>query len=313
MERKAYFTLENSLFYRSLFFNFLITVPILTLWSAEFNFMYILIVIFFGIGFSTKSTWFKVIISSTIACFRAFSSGGFDHPTAFFALLLIYTFVTFLSAAVTNQYIIQKRNETELIMTLSKLLDSRDKYTANHSENVASYSLKIAKKMGLSKYQCKAIYIGGLLHDTGKIGVPESVLIKPAKLTANEYEIIKTHPVIGYETLKPISFIRELGVLEMILYHHERFDGKGYPFGLKGEEIPLPARIMAIADSFDAMTSSRVYRDGLGIDYALTEIEINKGKQFDPEIAEVFLRIMNQEKYSLGQEVIQSAKKIIKF
>lgn len=292
LDIKAYFTLDNSLLYRSLFFIFLITVPIINMWSEEFNFLYVLIVIFLGIGFSTKSTWFHVLVSSFISIIKNVSIGGFEHPSAFFTLLLIYTAVTFLSVAVTNQYIKQKRNETELIMALSKLLDSRDKYTANHSGNVAEYSLKIAKKMGLSKSECKAIYIGGLLHDTGKIGVPESLLTKPAKLTNNEYEIIKRHPIIGFETLKPISFIKDLGVLEMILHHHERYDGTGYPYGLKGEEIPLSARIMAIADSFDAMTSKRVYRDVLDIEFALTEIEQNKGTQFDARIADVFLSMM---------------------
>lgn len=290
-----YFFLENTVLFRSLFFIFLIAVPVINLFSDEFNSMYVLIVIFLGIGYSSKAKWFLILMSFFVVSLRSAIISDFEHPSAFIMRLLVYLVVTFISAEVTNQYLLQKQNKTELIMALSKLLDSRDTYTANHSENVANYSLMIAKEMGLSKAQAKAIYIGGLLHDTGKIGVPESILLKPTALTDDEYEIIKQHPLLGFESLKHISYIKDSGVLDMILYHHERYDGSGYPQGLKGTEIPLAARIMAIADSFDAMTSRRGYNDVLDVHYAINEISKNKGTQFDPEIADVFLNILKSE------------------
>ncbi len=184
-----------------------------------------------------------------------------------------------------------RRDQLALIKALTNALDSRDKYTYNHSENVAKYSLELAKKMNLPKDQCDFIYTGGLLHDIGKIGIPEHILTKPGRLTKEEFAVIQQHPKIGHETLKHISHFRHTGVLSIILYHHERYDGKGYPNGLKGKEIPLYARIVAVADTFDAMTSRRTYRNELDLNYTLNEISKNKGTQFDPDIAEHFIEM----------------------
>lgn len=189
-----------------------------------------------------------------------------------------------------------KEGNLELTMALAKALDSRDTYTLHHSENVAKYAVDTAKKMGLSKDICDVIYIGGLLHDIGKIGIPEYILTKPGKLTDDEYAIIKNHPNIGYEMIKHVSNFNENGILDIVLYHHERYDGNGYPNGLKGDQIPLIARIVAIADTFDAMTSRRVYRPELDLEYTLNEICKNKGTQFDPEITDVFLSLFQKEK-----------------
>lgn len=142
----------------------------------------------------------------------------------------------------------------------------------------------------------KVIYKGGILHDIGKIGIPENILLKPGSLTNEEYYIIKNHPSIGFDMVKHVSDFNENGVLDIVLYHHERYDGKGYPKGLSGTEIPLFARIMAIADSFDAMTSKRVYRNEIDLENTLIDIERNKGTQFDPEITDVFLSIFKNKK-----------------
>ncbi|MFC6604051.1 HD-GYP domain-containing protein [Ectobacillus funiculus] len=188
-----------------------------------------------------------------------------------------------------------KESKLELIKTLVNALDSRDSYTLHHSENVAHFSLEIAKKMKLSKSLCDVIHKGGLLHDIGKIGIPEHILTKTGKLTDEEYNIIKSHTDIGYEMIKHVSDFNENGILDIVLYHHERYDGKGYPKGLKGTEIPLVARIVAIADMFDAMTSRRVYRSELNLEYTLNEIRKNKGTQFDPEIADIFLSLFEKK------------------
>ena len=133
------------------------------------------------------------------------------------------------------------------------------------------------------------------MHDIGKIGIPEHILMKNGKLTNEEYEVIKIHPTIGYNMIKHVADFHKNGILDMVLYHHERYDGKGYPAGLKGNQIPLYARIAAVADTFDAMTTERVYREELSLDYTLNEIRKNKGTQFDPDIVDLFLVYSNDK------------------
>lgn len=186
-------------------------------------------------------------------------------------------------------------DKLEIIISLAKILDSKDSYTANHSQNVARYAVMIAKEMNLPDSVCENVYIGGLLHDIGKVGISENILLKAGSLTDEEYDTIKTHPMIGHDAIDHIESFQENGILDMVLYHHERYDGNGYPKGLKGEEIPFLARIMAVADSFDAMTSKRVYRDQLEFEHVVNDISKNRGIQFDPEIADVFLDILHRE------------------
>lgn len=311
MDHKNNFFVDNTSLYRKLFVLFFLVLPIINYWLFALNSLYVLTVIFLGIGFYSKPRWFLILFTFIVVAQRAIIIQDIDSPATFFIRLLVYLAVTFISVEVIKQFKIQKNNKTEIIISISKLLDSRDAYTANHSENVAKYSLMIAQEMGLSKDQCKAIYLGGLLHDTGKIGVPESILTKPAKLTNEEFEIIKNHPIIGYESLKHVSSLKTTGILDMVRFHHERYDGKGYPYGLKGHDIPLAARIMGIADSFDAMTSKRVYNDARSIEFAIREITENKGTQFDPEIADVFLNILeNQEVREIKGQFFHKLEKI---
>lgn len=177
---------------------------------------------------------------------------------------------------------------TQAIGTFSKFIDSKDKYTNNHSNRVAEYSRLIAKKLKLPENECENIYYIGLLHDTGKMVIDDEILNKPGKLTCQEYEIIKSHTTKGAELLKDFTAIKDISV--GALYHHERFDGKGYPTGLKGEDIPLVARIICVADSYDAMSSNRCYRAQLDKEYILDQLISNKGKQFDPDLVDVFLK-----------------------
>lgn len=297
MLSKIDFFPDNHLVFRPLFYVFLILAPIITSWVPHFNSLNVLTVIFLGTGFSNKSKWFLFLSCSLVVVLRVVIADPEEitHPTAFLTRLMVYLIVTYISSEGTKKFSETKKQKTELILTLAKSLDSRDTNVGNHSENVANYALMIAKEMNLSNEQCEAVYIGGLLHDIGKIGITESILSKPMKLNEEEYEIIKQHPILGYEIVKSVSSFKKSGILDMVLYHHERYDGKGYPYGLKGEDIPLSARIISIADSFDAMISKRAYKDDNDLDYAMFEIIQNKGIQFDPTIAETFLDILEKD------------------
>ncbi len=169
-------------------------------------------------------------------------------------------------------------------------LELKDPYTRGHSERVASYALLFIKELGnLSIEEQKSFYYACLLHDIGKVHIPDSILMKPGKLTNEEFEIIKTHPVVGADAVKDVEGIKDN--ISVILSHHERWDGKGYPDGLKGEEIPLLARVTAIADSFDAMTSSRSYRAALPVEEAYQRIIDGSGSQFDPMLVNKFQKV----------------------
>ena len=178
----------------------------------------------------------------------------------------------------------------ESIQTLRYTVDAKDTYTRGHSDRVSEYSVLIGKHLGLSEEELKTLRIGGLFHDIGKIGVPDSILLKETKLTDNEYSEIKNHPSIGAHILSTATIFKD--IIPIVKHHHERFDGHGYPGQLQGEEIPYFARIAAIADSFDAMTSRRSYRDSLSIETVIQEFENGRGSQFDPELTDVLLDIL---------------------
>lgn len=179
----------------------------------------------------------------------------------------------------------------ETIQTLRFTVEAKDTYTRGHSDRVSEYSVLIGKYLNLSDEDLHLLKIGGLFHDIGKIGVPDSILLKTEKLTDDEYSEIKNHPTIGAHILSNATIFEK--AIPIVKYHHERYDGFGYPSKLAGENIPYLARIAAVADSFDAMTSKRTYRDSLPMDVVKQEIEKNKGTQFDPKIADVFLDILN--------------------
>jgi len=181
----------------------------------------------------------------------------------------------------------------DMVETLRFTVEAKDSYTRGHSDRVADYSVLIGEKAGLSEEQLKLLKVGGLFHDIGKIGIPDSILLKPDKLTDDEYSEIKNHPSIGAHILGTASVFKE--IIPIVKHHHEKYDGKGYPSGLKGEEIPYLARIAAIADTFDAMTSRRSYRNALDLQIVKDEIEKCKGTQFDPELANIFLEILEND------------------
>jgi len=185
-----------------------------------------------------------------------------------------------------------------VVQSLAQAIDAKDAYTKGHSSRVAEYARQIAARCGYSIRRQNEIYITGLLHDVGKIGVPDEIINKPGRLTREEYEIIKTHPVIGEKILQSIRERPELAIGAR--WHHERYDGSGYPDGLAGNEIPEIARIIAVADAFDAMTSRRSYRDILPPEHVRSELEKGKGTQFDPVYADGMLSIMDEETNRAG-------------
>lgn len=177
------------------------------------------------------------------------------------------------------------------IQTLRYTVEAKDPYTRGHSDRVSAYSVLIGKHLGLSESDLKTLEVGGLFHDIGKIGIPDSILLKESKLTDEEYSQIKNHPSIGAHILCNAAVFQD--IIPVVKHHHEKYDGTGYPGKLKGNDIPYLARIAAVADTFDAMTSKRTYRDPLSLDTVIGEIEKCSGTQFDPEITKVFLDILN--------------------
>jgi putative nucleotidyltransferase with HDIG domain len=173
------------------------------------------------------------------------------------------------------------------IDALIAAVEAKDKYTEGHSQRVARYAEMIARHLGLPREQIEEIKIAGILHDVGKIGISDSILSKPGKLTEEEYDEIKLHPGISNKILYPVGFSER--TLQAIAFHHERYDGKGYPHGLKGDSIAFEAQIIAVADAYDAMTSDRSYRSAMSRHAAIRELETNKATQFTPLIVDTFI------------------------
>ncbi len=193
------------------------------------------------------------------------------------------------SEIIDTNNIITPDNELyhEFVECISSALDARDPYTGNHSRRVSDTATLLAKMLGLSDDEIQEIHIAAHLHDIGKIGIPDSVLLKPGRLDDEEWKMMKRHPQIGADILaKSPRFSR---ISAIILHHHERYDGKGYPFGAKEQEIPLGSRIIAVCDSIDAMASARAYRKALPLDTVYEEIEKNIGLMYDPDVAKKLL------------------------
>lgn len=196
-----------------------------------------------------------------------------------------------INEELSNTYSELEKAYLESIETLRYTVEAKDPYTSGHSSRVSKYSELIGKYLNLNENDIKNLRIGGLFHDIGKIGIPDNILLKEASLTNDEYSQIKNHPSIGAHILCNAEIFKD--ILPIVKHHHERYDGTGYPAQLKGSNIPYLARITSIADAFDAMSSKRNYRNELDIKTIISEIELNKGSQFDPEISNVFLDILN--------------------
>ncbi len=196
----------------------------------------------------------------------------------------------------------------ETIEVLRFTVEAKDAYTKGHSDRVSEYSELIGKNLSLSDTDLKTLKLGGLFHDIGKIGIPDSILLKTTKLDNDEYSEIQNHPAIGAHILSNATIFKD--IIPIVKHHHERFDGKGYPGKLAGNDIPYLARIAAIADAFDAMTSRRSYRDSLPLDIVKEEIKKNSGTQFDPEIASLFLHILETQTDEINR-IMRKIKKTV--
>lgn len=219
---------------------------------------------------------------------QAQTSDAGEEPSFADAIGLIEEAATLFATQSQNIHLVLESHQLVLgaLHAMSSAIDARDPYTQGHSERVAKLAYEIAKILGISESACQEIYLAGLLHDLGKIGVPDHILHKAGALTDEEFAVIKQHPEIGHRIIERLGKLHF--VLPGVLHHHERWDGKGYPHGLKQESIPLMARILAVADSFDAMTSSRPYRGAMPIERAATVIRDGAGRQWDAAIVDCF-------------------------
>ena len=231
------------------------------------------------------------------------------------AVLVLVWITWFITRTQTQKTFIKQKLEleyakkqikmgNETILSIARIVDAKDSNTSEHSFRVSQYSVAIAKRLGYSEEKCENLRQMALLHDIGKIGIPDAILNKPGKLTNEEYEIMKTHVIRGGDILKDFTMIDNVSV--GALYHHEKYDGTGYCHGLKGEEIPLDARVIGIADAFDAMTANRVYRKQLDLDYVIAELKRCSGTQFDPKLVDILLALIDEGKIDVKRLYAES-------
>lgn len=262
-----------------------VVLAIITYLTLNTTFMAQLMSIVSGEKFT--ATWTKdiqgtVINSMAVSClgvivaaaYISYESGG---VVLFFIPLMLarYSF---------KLYIDMRKNYMDTVKALINAIEAKDPYTSGHASRVGIYAVSIAKSLELSEKKIERIRTAALLHDIGKIGIDDNILKKSGKLTDMEYAAIKNHPTIGAEIIRDVGFLKDS--MDIVKHHHERYDGKGYPDGLKGNEIPIEASILMLADSFDAMTTDRPYRKAMSSEEAIREIIVNSGTQFNPEIVE---------------------------
>ncbi|MGN0245461.1 MAG: HD domain-containing phosphohydrolase [Lachnospiraceae bacterium] len=261
--------------------------------------------------------WYVVMVISNT---RLFHDLRMQMMIGIFITLIVFLIIVVfcsISARIIDQYQKKEHESKEkldnmnanIIRALAYTIDAKDRYTSGHSQRVADYSLAIAKRMGKSEEEQRIIYYAGLLHDVGKIRIPEEVINKPGKLTEDEFEQIKVHPISGYHILKGIHDDEQIA--QGAKYHHERYDGKGYPNGLEGESIPEISRIIGVADSYDAMTSDRSYRKALPQETVRAEIEKGRGQQFDKEIADIMIQMIDEDEHYLMCQSKKSVQNIL--
>lgn len=257
--------------------------------------------LFFGLLITMLS-----VIFEAISVYYKVSVSGVFVGIAILILLFINVIYTIHIIKRQQQEELDKRKKNieemslQLMQMLSTTIEAKDEYTKGHSHRVAEYSVLIARELGWNEKELSNLKNAAHLHDIGKIAIPDTILNKPSKLSEEEFSIIKEHTIIGANILKNISLIDH--VQEIVRNHHERYDGNGYPDGLKGKEIPLHARIVTVADSYDAMSSQRIYRNQLPPEKIIQELENNKGTQFDPEITDIFLKLLREDRIHVKED-----------
>ena len=221
----------------------------------------------------------------------------------FYALSFVYFFVSFCVRIARRVDERRQEHDKQLIeqvtKVMAKFIDAKDIYTGGHSERVAYYSSLIARELGKGEFDCRKVYYCGLLHDCGKIAIPDAIVQKPEKLSREEYAAMQDHTRIGYALLKGLTAVPEACLAAR--YHHEKYDGSGYPDGLKGEEIPEFVRIVSVADAFDTMSCDRCYRKAFPRDVIIEDLKKNSGTQFDAKITAAFLHLIETGKVPLKQ------------
>lgn len=260
-----------------------------------------------------SATFGAVMISRELMDFTdvTFTGRRYKPITQYFLfwVIMVLSIAWFTSVIAYVLYLIRDNNYrknaqrlndviSQTMTTFANFIDTKDKYTKGHSARVSYYSQKIAEKLGMDEDRVRDIGYIGLMHDVGKLGIPDQILNKPGTLTEEEFNIMKTHTTNGEKMLKDFTAISD--ILEGALYHHERYDGQGYMAGLSGEDIPLVARIIGVADALDAMNSDRCYRNHLPKDVILSELKNNKGSQFDPKIAQIMIDMINSGEVFVG-------------
>ena len=240
---------------------------------------------------SVSNDWICVSLSDATSAFSQLRQALLFTVIAIVLIVSVVLVIMIRSNRKNAQF---SRLSMNVVESLAAAIDAKDTYTNGHSGRVAEYSREISRRYGYSEKKQEEIFMMGLLHDVGKIGIPDAVINKPGKLTPEEYEIIKTHPATGAHILSKTTEIPRMALGAH--WHHERYDGKGYPDGLSGDGIPEEARIIAVADSYDAMTSRRSYRDMLPQEVVREEIEKGKGTQFDPKFADIMLKMIDEDK-----------------
>lgn len=272
----------------------------------------VMLILYHDVLFSFISSVLTVLINLAFVAYRFFEAGANEitKRDGGFQILMIVLFALATVSATfyyADSYkkntmyteVLENKNmelasiTLQTIETLSSAIDAKDHYTEGHSQRVSEYAVEIAREMGIEGDELNFIKYSALLHDVGKISVPDSVLNKPAKLNEKEFSEMKGHTTSGGNILGMISTIP--GISNSAMYHHERFDGKGYPHGLSGNKIPKSARIIALADAYDAMTSDRVYRNRLDEEKVLNEIKNGAGSQWDPEVVDAFFSYLNHK------------------
>lgn len=246
--------------------------------------------------------WYVVMVVDNRGLFADLSKIMVQSIIMCLVVLAVIIVFCFVEMRRTNRYMVKLQESREelrqlndtVLRVLAKTIDAKDKYTRGHSVRVANYSRGIAERMGKTREEQEKIYKAALLHDVGKIRIPDGIINKPGKLTDEEYAYIKLHPVSGYHILK--AFAKDQIIAIGAKFHHERYDGRGYPNGLSGEDIPECARIIGVADTYDAMASNRSYRDALPQEVIRSELEVGRGTQFDPRIADIMIAMMDEDK-----------------
>ena len=217
---------------------------------------------------------------------------AFAHSVNGVVTVVLFFIPLMLARYSFKLYVDMRKNYMDTVKALINAVEAKDPYTSGHASRVGKYAVAIGKEVGLTMFELEKIKNAALLHDIGKIGVDDRILNKNKSLSDLEYNVIKNHPSMGYDIIKDIEFLK--GSIEIVKHHHERWDGKGYPDGLRGEEISIPVSILIIADSFDAMTTDRPYRKAFSFEKAINEIKDNAGTQFNPEIVDPAVKALNK-------------------